>query len=230
MHKKCLALCGVIAMILLCTACGQPRNAVTDTGAKKVVLGIGNGVGDSKPYVDTDAPSPTPTPSPDPDEITPTVTEGPTPTVDPTITHIVDPSGTFTEDDCAVIVAGVTIRPGMEFTGKEETLGTIIEKLEGVSCLNIGYDINYYYKGFHIDTVTLAGKQYVYSATFTEVGFATEKGISIGSTEEEVIAAYGDPHEMTMAGLVYVSGKKSVTFIVSKDHVTEIMLADASFQ
>ena len=230
MHKKCLALCGVIAAILLCTACGQPRNAVTDTGAKKVVLGIGSGVGDSKPYEDTDAPSPTPTPTPNPDELTPTVTEGPTPTVDPMVTHIVDTSGTFTEDDCAVIVAGFTVRPGMEFTGKENMPGTIIEKLEGVSCLNIGYDVNYYYKGFHIDTVTLTGKQFVYSATFTEVGAATAKGITIGSTEEEVIAAYGDPHEQTMAGLVYVSDKKRITFLVAKDRVTEILLADASFQ
>ncbi|MBO4280483.1 MAG: hypothetical protein J5872_01360 [Lachnospiraceae bacterium] len=230
MYKKSLAVLGIAIVMLFCTACGQQRSAVTDDGAKKVVLGIGKGVGDSKEYVDTDAPSPTPTPSPEITEAVPTITEGPTPTADPTITHTVDPSGTFTEDDCAVIVAGVTIRPGMDFTGKEESLGKIIEKLEGVSCLQIGYDVNYYYKGYHIDTVTIDGKQYVYSATFSDVGAATAKGIGVGSTEEDVIAAYGDPHEQTMAGLVYVVGKKRITFLAANDRVTEILLADSSFQ
>ena len=229
MIKKRTAVFVTFVFMLICTACSQQKNAASDKGAKKVVLGIGNSTGDSKAYVDTDAPSPTPTPTPI-EELKPSVSVTPSPTPTPPGGHVINPDGTFTEDDCAVIVAGFTVRPGMDFTGQEEKPGKIKEKLEGVSCLSVGHDINYYYKGFHIDTVTLAGKQYVYSATFSDVGAATAKGITIGSKEEDVIAAYGDPHQQTMAGLVYVVGKKRITLLISKDYVTEILLADSSFQ
>ena len=48
-----------------------------------------------------------------------------------------------------VIAAGVEIRTGMDFMGKENLLGEIKDKLEGVACLEAGNDINYYYQDYH---------------------------------------------------------------------------------
>ena len=145
----------------------------------------------------TPVPTATPTPSPAPTAITATeLTPTPTPTPTPVPTGEVSPSvtpealGTFSAEDCMIIVAGVEIRTGMDYTGKENLPGEIIDKLEGVACLEAGNDINYYYKDFHVDTVTKDGKQIVYSADFTGGGAVTSKKIGIGSTEEELLSTY----------------------------------------
>ena len=133
----------LLLVALLLTSCGSSKPD-TKNGARPVVIGLGKGDGDSIPYVDTDAPPATPTP-------TPTPTPSPTPTPTPVPTGEVSPSvtpealGTFSAEDCMIIVAGVEIRTGMDYTGKENLPGEIIDKLEGVACLEAGNDINYYY-------------------------------------------------------------------------------------
>lgn len=217
----------LLLVALLLTSCGSSKPD-TKNGARPVVIGLGKGDGDSIPYVDTDAPPATPTP-------TPTPTPSPTPTPTPVPTGEVSPSvtpealGTFSAEDCVIIVAGVEIRTGMDYTGKENLPGEIIDKLEGVACLEAGNDINYYYKDFHVDTVTKDGKQIVYSADFTGGGAVTSKKIGIGSTEEELLSTYGEPYSHTLTGMIYQDGVRHLTFYLAKGKVTEMVLSDSSF-
>ena len=230
-----LAMLAVLTLVLF-TACGERRGAPSDDGAVRVVLGIGEGDGDSREYVDTDepvytaTPTPTPTPTPTLTVVTPTgsVTGAPEPSKTPTDTP--DQKGTFKSDDCAVVVGKVTVRPHMDFSGKETTVGKVVEKLEGVSCLDSGYDINYYYDGFNIDTITQNGKQLVYMASFNGGGATTQAGIGIGSTVDDIIKAYGEPTEDSGVSLAYVDGTVQIMFYLEDDVVTEMVVVDTSFQ
>lgn len=234
-HTITLAMLAAAAVFVL-VACGEQRGVPSDEGAMRVVLGVGEGDGDSRAYVDTDEPvyTATPTPSPTP---TPTIAVSQptgsvtgTPEPSPEVTQAPDQRGTYTEDDCAVTVNGVTVKPNMDFSGKENEAGKIVEKLEGQSCLESGYDINYYYDGYNIDTLTQNGKQLVYMASFSGGGAKTTRGIGIGSTADDVIAAYGEPTEDTGVSLVYVAGSKQLLFYMEDDVVSEMVIVDTSFQ
>ena len=118
----------------------------------------------------------------------------------------------------------------MDFTGKENEPGKVADKLEGVSCLQSGYDINYIYKDFRIDTIRQNERQYIYSAQFKGTGALTNAGIGIGSTEEDVITAYGAPTEDTNTQRIYKTGNWQMSFYIVDEKVTEIYLVDYSFQ
>ena len=224
------------AAVLMLVACGERRGVPSDEGAMRVVLGVGEGDGDSSAYVDTDEPvytaTPTPSPTPTPTIVvsTPTGSVTGSPEPSPEVTSIPDLQGTYSEEDCAVTVNGVTVRPNMDFSGKENETGKIVEKLEGQSCLESGYDINYYYDGYNIDTLKQNGKQLVYMASFSGGGAATPRGIGIGSTVDDVIAAYGEPAEDTGVSLVYIAGSMQLLFYLDDDVVSEIVIVDTSFQ
>lgn len=227
MNRRIRALVLLLIVTAGLTACAEQRSMVTGDGARKVVLGIGNTIAESKPYIDTDEPpveaTPTPTVEPTPElSVTPEIT----PSV--SVTPGVVKDGTFTASDCEIVIAGVKVRPGMDFTGKEDTLGKIVEKLEGVSCLDVGYDINYYYKGYNVCTFSKDGRQIVYSADFKSGDFETGKGIRIGSREEDLQTAYGMPSIYEEARRIYVSENRQMTFYISGEVVSEIMLVDTS--
>ena len=228
----------IVAVSAMFTACGGRKGAPSEDGAMRVVLGVGNGDGDSKEYVDTDEPvyTPTPTPTSSP---TPTVAVKPTTSVSPVSgspeptdepTGTPDQKGTFVRDDCAVTVNGVTIRPHMDFLGKEDSVGKVVDKLEGVSCMDSGYDINYYYDGFIIDTITQNGKQLVYMANFSGGDAKTLRDIGISSSADDVIAAYGEPTEDSGVSLAYIVEEIQMMFYLEDDVVSEIVIVDTSFQ
>ena len=238
MKKFCLIIIALVAALAI-TACAERRGAPPAGGAMRVVLGVGEGDGDSSEYVDTDEPvySPTPvptmTPTPEPTPTTaPTPTGGATgdPDATPEVTAAPGPKGSYSADDCAVVVNGVTIRPNMDFTGKENTVGKVVEKLEGVSCMDSGYDINYYYDGFNIDTISQNGKQLVYMASFSGGGAKTTQGIGIGSTADDVLAAYGEPADDSGVTLAYADGTVQLMVYLEDDEVCEIVIVDTSFQ
>lgn len=227
MLKKITALALVFALLLLTTACGERKSPLNGNGARKVILGLGNGDGDSRLYVDTDAPviSEEPTPTP-PVEVT--VTPEITPSVTPTGSISQGGNGSFSVGDCVLLVGDITIRPGMNYSGYEEKAGKIIDRMEGVACLSSGYDINYYYDNFSICTISKDDMQIVYNADFTGGDVTTSKGIRIGSTVHELIEAYGEPKEEDLFHCVYEAEKQRIAFYLTDEVITEIMLYDTS--
>lgn len=137
--------------------------------------------------------------------------------------------GTFTEDDCTVTIAGVTLSIGMDFLPHINAFGEPrIE--EGQACLDGGYDTNYYY-GDSLSVYTYAkdGKQVIYDIYITGAEYKTGKGATVGVTTKDTIAAlYGEPTDSFMTTMVYSlpGSDVEVSFTFSGDVLESIDILD----
>ncbi len=109
-------------------------------------------------------------------------------------------------DGFAFVYEGVTIRPGADMSAICDKLSAYqINYTESPSCGYIGLDKVYTYMGFVINTYPEGDKDYVLKVSFTDDSVKTPEGIGVGSTVEEVKAAYGDATEV-MGTLSYKNG------------------------
>lgn len=103
-----------------------------------------------------------------------------------------------------------------------ETLGEPVEYFEAASCAFQGLDKIYYYNGFELGTYPNGDKDYVSYVNLLDDSVATDKGVYLGSTLEEVTAAYGNEYTVDGASYVYRLGETKLTFIMEEDAVTSI--------
>ncbi len=71
-------------------------------------------------------------------------------------------------------------------------LGDDYEFSEQISCIYEGMDKSFTYDGLTISTVPVDGKDIIEMFTITNDKYKTERGITVGASLEDVIAAYGD--------------------------------------
>ncbi|MBR6925007.1 MAG: hypothetical protein IKH50_10795 [Oscillospiraceae bacterium] len=92
------------------------------------------------------------------------------------------------------------------------------------SCLGNGEDCIYSYAHFKINGYreTADSPVKATSIEFTDSEVSTSKGVKIGSSKDDVIKAYGSGYTEQGNMLRYVSGKKSLSFIMSGDTVSVI--------
>jgi uncharacterized protein YceK len=120
---------------------------------------------------------------------------------------------------------GVTIPMNVDAAPIVEALGEPVEYFEAASCAFQGLDKIYYYNGFELGTYPSGDKDIVSYVNFLDDSVTTDKGIYLGSTAEEVIAAYGDDYTEDSGSYVYRLGETKLTFIVEADAVTSITYA-----
>lgn len=102
-----------------------------------------------------------------------------------------------TKDTAAYVVEGVSIVPGKDFADANAALGEPAQYVEAASCYFDGMDKVFTYNGFEITTYPVGDKDYVQDICMSSDEYKTEEGITIGSTLDEVIQAYGDDYELT---------------------------------
>lgn len=90
--------------------------------------------------------------------------------------------------------------------GKEESY------FEVPSCAFQGLDKTYGYPGFQISTYPLKGKDYVNLICILDETVSTPEGIKIGSTYEEMTAAYGKDYQEEQGAYRYTAGGTELTF------------------
>ncbi len=117
---------------------------------------------------------------------------------------------------------GVTIPMNVDAAPLTDTLGEPVEYFEAASCAFQGLDKIYYYNGFEVGTYPNGQKDYVSYVNLLDDSVATEKGIYLGSTLEEVTAAYGEDYKVEGSSYVYRLGDTKLTFIIEEDFVTSI--------
>ena len=117
-------------------------------------------------------------------------------------------------------VNGVTIPVGKDFSGALLKLGEPDEYNEAASCYFDGMDKQYYYDGFEIKTYPVGDKDYVQDICISKDSYSTPEGVTVGSTLDDVLKAYGDGYSQTGKMYnYYVSENEYMYFFIMNDVV-----------
>jgi len=93
---------------------------------------------------------------------------------------------------------------------------------EAPSCLSNGADVKvYHYPGLDVSCYIDGGSEIVYEISISGSGYSTPKGISVGSSRNDVIAAYGEDSGGNEA--IYGSGGYGLYIYYSGDTVINII-------
>ena len=119
----------------------------------------------------------------------------------------------------ALTVGDVRLIPGA-MTDVEAALGTAADHYEAPSCVHDGNDIVYVYDFGEIMTSPGDGGSYIASVTvLPDAEIATEEGLTIGASVEEMLALYGACEE-EFGRYVYTRGETTLTFLTTDGAVT----------
>lgn len=121
------------------------------------------------------------------------------------------------------IVPGEDSSATLDALGKENAYDEV-----DIGCGNNEVGKVYSYSGFKIQTYPDNSKDYVDTVTITNDSVSTPEGISIGSSREDVIRAYGDEYTEKSNGIIYIKDKTTLSFVIRDGAVTSIIY-DYSF-
>lgn len=101
-------------------------------------------------------------------------------------------------------------------------LGEAISYFEAESCAFQGTDRIYTYDGFQLNTYPLNDVDYVSSVFFTSDAVSTPEGLEIGSSKEDMLAAYGEEYTEEYDQYTYNKGDSRLVFLLEDGAVTSI--------
>lgn len=130
--------------------------------------------------------------------------------------------GSFSESDTNFILNGKTVSLDENMDSVLSKLGNAQNVYSAPSCHGDGEDKTFEYDGFTVYSYPNGGQDKVLEVSVTAVGINTAKGIGVGSTLNDLIAAYGNNYADEGARLVYASGDKKLQFYVDGDVINEI--------
>ena len=132
------------------------------------------------------------------------------------------------DDGYSFTYNGVTIEMHALADDVIEALGDYESYYEETSCSFEGIDKTYDYGSFYITTYPDGDVDYIFTVWFSDDTVATEEGISIGSSSDEVEAVYGTDFYNGSNAYIIESGEMTLTIIMSDDTVGSIQYT-ASF-
>ncbi len=122
------------------------------------------------------------------------------------------------------IIPGEDSSAALSALGKESSYDEV-----DIGCGNNEVGKVYSYSGFKIQTYPDNSKDYIDTVTITNDSVSTPEGITIGSSRDDVIKAYGDGYTEKSNGIVYVKDKTTLSFVIRDGAVTSIIY-DHSFE
>lgn len=117
---------------------------------------------------------------------------------------------------------GVTVFANAKMAPIADALGEPTSYFESESCAFQGLDKVYTYGSVVISTYPVDGEDFVYTIELKDDTVETEEGICIGSTKDEVTAAYGTASTETDTALTYQKDDCVLAFIFDGDSVANI--------
>lgn len=100
----------------------------------------------------------------------------------------------FSEDDLGLEIAGEKYYLREDSAPVIEALGDGYEYSEMVSCVYDGQDKTFAYPGLTVNTVPVEGRDIIEMFTLTDDTYATLRGVKVGMSRDQVIAAYGEEY------------------------------------
>ena len=117
---------------------------------------------------------------------------------------------------------GLTITTDIEMAPVLEVLGEPGKYFEAASCAFEGLDKYYTYEHFEIDTYPDGDKDYISAIVLIDDLVSTPEGITLGSTRDDVTAAYGENYTMNGSSFIYTKGTTHLTFVFQGNEVKNI--------
>lgn len=132
---------------------------------------------------------------------------GPDATVAATATPAAGPQmGVFTSDDLLFEVEGATFALRSDVAPLLAALGEDYEYSEAISCVFEGFDKTYDYSDVAIYTNPDGKTDLINEIIVYAERYPTAKGVTVGSSRADVVAAYGEPHIDDNGVYTYVDG------------------------
>lgn len=128
-----------------------------------------------------------------------------------------------TEDVFAFVYNGTEIKLHAEMAPIVAALGEADNYFESESCAFQGLDKVYTYGSVVINTYPEEKVDYVFTIELKDDTVETKEGIYIGSSKDDVIAAYGTPTSETDTAYIYVKGQSQLNIIFENDAVLNII-------
>ncbi len=128
-----------------------------------------------------------------------------------------------------VSVKGITLSVDAPSAGLIKALGEPNAFEESPSCAFEGMDKIYSYSGFEVETYCKNGIDYIAAIQLTDDSLTMEQGVTIGSSAEQVKAAYGVPSSESEAALIYQSDGVKLQFLLRQGKVTNVQLTNVRF-
>ncbi|MBP5173951.1 MAG: hypothetical protein ILP01_03285 [Clostridia bacterium] len=117
----------------------------------------------------------------------------------------------------------ISLAPHDNLEGFIKAAGEPLSYEESNSCAYLGLDKVWTYSGYTIYSYPVNGVDYLLQLVFTDDSVKTSEGISIGATEAEVRAAYGDGFETVGNAICYTRGNTVLQFGLKDGRVTSIV-------
>lgn len=117
---------------------------------------------------------------------------------------------------------GVNIELWAEAEPVIAALGDSLSYFEAESCAFEGLDKIYTYSSIELSTVPLDGIDHISLIVLLDDTVATNEGIRIGSSVDDVVAAYGDDYNVQGQSYTYIHGETMLMFIFEDDVVAAI--------
>ncbi len=103
-----------------------------------------------------------------------------------------------------------------------DKLGEPQKYFEAPSCAADGIGKLYTYSDFEVQTYPDGDKDLILSVTLRTDNVATEEGISLANSKDDVIAAYGESANATDSSLTYTKNGTDLNFIFEGDSMISI--------
>lgn len=137
-----------------------------------------------------------------------------------------DTNKTEANTAAGITLKGATLTIGGELTdGMMDKLGEPNEQTASPNCVYDGAVYDYIYDGFSLQVNQQEDKNTLLMVTITDPAYATDKGVRVGDTTDEVKEAYGDATEDSKYYLVYAADGYELTFNLTEGFVEEIVYA-----
>ena len=109
----------------------------------------------------------------------------------------------FSQNDLAIYLDGTRFYLNMDIRNVITVLGDDYAFYKSISCEHDGYDKSFLYSGIEFYTYPMAHGDIVFEIFTTRPEASTSRGIRIGATAADVLAAYGDEGAVTAHEIVY---------------------------
>jgi len=142
---------------------------------------------------------------------------------DPTQNQPHETASVPTPDGFYFVFRGNTVRLDADIDDVLAALGTPQSTFDLPSCAFEGIDRFFLFPGMQLQTYPIGGRDRVHTIMFTDDSVTTVNGIYLGSTLDQVFAAYGHEYDYSYGMYTFTRGKTMLRFNVNDSEVQTIL-------